>query len=672
MRFVDELTSDFVTETRDMLEHVTEALIAWEGDPTDLSRLDQIFRFVHTVKGSCGFLGLPRIEAIAHAAETALSGVRDKSRVPDEDMVAALIAIIDRIALLVGALESGETDLPEQASDALLVASLDRRIAAVDGFEAAAVRQQRSVRIAVPLLEGMMNQVSELVLVRNEMARGIGSFDNVELTAAFERLGGIVGELRDSVTRARMQPIERLFATLPRLVRDTARECGKDVKLELSGQGVEIDREMVESIRDPLIHIVRNAIDHGVEAREQRIAAGKPTTSVLRISAVQSGNQVSIEISDDGRGIDIAKLVRRALAANILDSARAEALDAAQSAMLVFEPGISTADRVTTMSGRGVGMDVVRANVERLGGRVALANRPGQGLTVTLQAPLTLSIVNALLVAAGGQVFGLPQGAIEEVLSIRQLGVRIEPIGGGLVAVVRGMVFPAYSLSALLGGEMGTPAFLVMLTLSSGSRFALAVDAVLDHEELVVRPMSPQIAAIGLFAGQSLGHEGRPIIVLDPAGLAASAGVVRSAAHELPVQPKAIVRGPSIVIATALDGQRICVRTAIVERLIDTDRRDWTEIDGQRFVLIAGQHVEAIGEGTLPDAGYVPALLLRSETERRLLPVAAVHDLGELGEVTPVARLGVEGLARIGDESLLLLDLAARPTTSASRRKAIA
>ncbi len=657
---MDELTSDFVAETRDMLEHVSEALVAWEAQPADHSRLDEIFRFVHTVKGSCGFLKLPRIEALAHAAETSLASVRDGVREADARLIDTILAIVDRIALLVAALETPGSDIPPEAGDALLVEGLQGVPGPAAGAETgdvAPTRPTRSVRIAVSLLEAMMNQVSELVLVRNEMSRGLKQSDDRELAASFERLGGIVGELRDSVTHARMQPIERLFATLPRLVRDTAHECAKDVRLEISGQGVEIDREMVEAIRDPLVHIVRNAIDHGIESREDRARSGKPATSVLRISAQQAGNQVCIEIADDGRGIDTDKLIRKAIAAKIIDGAKAATIDAAQAASLVFEAGLSTANAVTTLSGRGVGMDVVRANVERLGGRVALINRPGQGLTVTLRAPLTLSIVNALLVAAGDQFFAIPQGAIEEVLSTSQTGIRVEAIGGGLIAVVRGMAYPAFSLAKALGLREGPPHLIVMLATPAGGRFAVAVDRVLDHEELVVRPMAPQIASIGLFAGQSLGQGGVPVVVLDVAGLAAAQGIARQSDAAEPGEVAALERRPSILIATAFDGRKIGVRARYVERLIDTDRHDWVEVGDRRFLTQDGKHLAAASHGRLPDEAQIPALMLRDGDRHIVLPVAAVHDLVELGATVDVDEAGIEALARLGEDNVLLLDV---------------
>ncbi len=659
---IDELTSDFVAETREMLEHVSDTLVAWEANPADGARLDEVFRFVHTVKGSCGFLDLPRIGTLAHAAESALAGLRDGTRIASDTTVGTLLAIIDRIALLTAALETPGASLPPEESDRALLDGLDRRTAA-DPLVTAPHRQRDStVRITIPLLEAMMGEVSELVLVRNELALRLNGIDDRDLTNSFNRLSAIVGELRESVTRARMQPIERLFATLPRLVRDTAKECGKNVRLEISGEGVEIDREMVEAIRDPLIHIVRNAIDHGIEPSEDRVQLGKSATSTLRVSALQSGNQVSIEISDDGRGIDTDKLVRRALTAGLIDKASAEAIDPANAAMLVFHAGLSTTDAVSQISGRGVGMDVVRANVERLGGRVTLNNVPGRGLSVTLKAPLTLSIVNVLVVKTGGSLFALPQGAIDEVLSLRQADVRLEPMGGGLIAVVRGVIHPAFALSAVLGLEAGQPELIVMLSTPSGARLALAVEDVLDHEELVARPMAPGIAAAGLFAGQSLGHDGQPIIILDAAGIAASQGMARTDDRAAPVGPNghdelvSLKRHPSVLIATSLDGETIAVRATAIERLIDTVHADWSEIGRGRYLRADGSHLTAVPGGELPK-GQVPVLLLARGDARLALPLREVRDLVAMERVTQVDIDGVEGLIHLGHETAALLDV---------------
>ncbi|MES2291233.1 MAG: chemotaxis protein CheW [Pseudomonadota bacterium] len=656
---MDELTGEFVSETRETLERIAGALVAWEVRPDDRVQLDEIFRFVHTVKGSCGFLNLPRIEALAHAAEAALADVRSGVKLPDNALVATMLSIIDRIRLLVDALEpETKIELPEISTDAALITALETGTVVTSSAEQEPAAVQRTVRIGVPLLEAMMNQVSELVLVRNEMARALRHIDDRDLTAGFDKLTSVIGELRESVTRTRMQPIERLFATLPRLVRDTANECGKSVTLEIVGQDVEIDREMVESIRDPLIHIVRNAIDHGIEAPDDRVAAGKPRTSVLRIIALQSGNQVSIEISDDGRGIDTAKLIQRAIGDKRIAASNAARLDAHAAASLIFEAGLSTADAVSTISGRGVGMDVVRANVEKLGGSVTLANRPGEGLSVTLRAPLTLSIVTALVVKSGGERFAIPRTPIDEVLSLRSASVRFEQVGDTKIAVVRGTPYPAFELSSLLGMAAGEPQLLVMLSTPSGGRFGLAVDSVGDHEELVVRPMAPLLSTRGIFAGQSLGDDGHPIVVLDPVGLAAGVGVSRvteqvNEADVIPVEARA-----TVLLATAHDGRKIAVRAGLIERLIEIDRNDWVEVGAECIVTVDGEHLVGASFGKLEDASAFPGLLLNAGHQRSVVAVAAIHDLVPLADLARVSDEAFEGMFRHEGGAILLVDAA--------------
>ena len=671
---MDELIGEFVAETRETLDHIAEALVAWEGDPLASGRLDEIFRFIHTVKGSCGFLDLPRIERLAHAAETTLAEVRKGARTAGPALVSAMLALIDRVGLLVAALDGRGLE-PDPETDDALIAALDDPVEVIGGQEQATSRQSRTIRVGIPLLESMMNLVSELVLVRNELARRLRSSEDLSLQDSFARLSGIVGDLRDAVTRTRMQPIDRLFATLPRLVRDTATDLGKRVELTVSGNDVEIDREMVEAIRDPLLHIVRNAIDHGIERPIERQAVGKPEIGMLRVVAAQSGNQISIEISDDGRGIDTAALIRKAVAARRLDARTAVMLDEDQAAQLIFEPGVSTAAAVTNISGRGVGMDVVRANVERLGGSVVLANRSGQGLTIAIRAPLTLSIVHALIVRTAGQAFAIPRAAIEEVVAFGRAHARMETVGGGTVAVVRDIAYPAFSLASMLGLEDGAPRLAVMLTTPGNGRYAIAVDSVEDHQELVVRPMAPQISVRGIFAGQSLADSGSPVVVLDPVGLALMGGLGRAAmAERAGLVPKAD-RVHSVVTATALDGRRVAVRAALVERLIETEHGDWTDLGDRRFVVLSGRHCPAVASGILPESGAIPALLLNDGERRSVLPVSTVHDLVPLPAIERVDRDGVEGIFQLGGETIALLagmPLFAGPCSATGTRAIVA
>jgi two-component system, chemotaxis family, sensor kinase CheA len=647
-RRVDELIGEFVTETRETLENIGGALLSWEANPHDKSQLDEIFRFVHTVKGSCGFLDLPRIGALAHAAETVLSEVRNGDRAIDSGLVGALLAVIDRIALLSDALES-KTAVPDLESDEALIAATWVAQAIAGPAERVVTIQARNVRVAVEVLETAMTQVSDLVLARNELARCMRDREeDTGMTAAFDRLSLAIGDVRETIARTRMQPIERLFALLPRLVRDTANAVGKSVQLRIEGSDVEIDREMIEAIRDPLTHIVRNAIDHGIEDADGRALAGKSPGGTLTVTARQSGNQVSITVSDDGRGIDVEKLLHKAVSADVISATKAASLSNEAALNLIFAPGLSTSDTVSEISGRGVGMDVVRANVERLGGAIGLENRPGRGLAITLRAPLTLSIMNALLVEAGGQNFAIPRAAIHEIVSVKSESVRVEPIGGGHVAVVRGRMLSVVSLAAILGLRDEPLSHLAVIDPPGGNRFALGVAIVRDHEELVVRPTAPHVAAIGAYAGQSLPDSGVPVLVLDPAGLAARAGIESERRHHsVGTVETAIEKTASLLLFDGLDGERRAMRTLQVAHIDDVDAADFVTHGAHSFVALAGDLVPVIIDGNLPPSGPVALLRLGDGDKPVGYPVLNVHDLVPLPEVAPVGDGIVEGFVMV-------------------------
>jgi two-component system, chemotaxis family, sensor kinase CheA len=653
---VDELTGEFVAETRETLAHIGEALVGWESHPDDAARLDEIFRFVHTVKGSCGFLDLPRIGALAHAAETALCEVRADTRTINAHLIGAMLAIIDRIALLSEALES-KAKVPDPASDAALIAGIDAPITVMAQSVVAAPQPVRNVRIAVEVLETAMTQVSDLVLARNELARQLRECDaDVGLTAAFERVSSAIADVRETIARTRMQPIDRLFALLPRLVRDTASAVGKTVQLRIEGSDVEIDREMVEAIRDPLMHIVRNAIDHGIEAPADRELGGKSAGGTLTVIARQSGNQVSITVADDGRGIDVQKLVHKAVGAGVVTSSKAATLSPEAALHLIFAAGLSTADVVTEISGRGVGMDVVRSNVERLGGSIALDNRPGRGLAITLRAPLTLSIMNALLIESGGQVFAVPRAAIHEIVSVKSPSVRVEAVGGGHVAVVRGRMLSVVSLATMLGIRDEPLSHLVVVDPPGGNRFALGVARVRDHEELVVRPTAPHVAALGTYAGQTLPDNGIAILVIDPAGIAARAGIDPERRHiisgEIAVAP---VRQESLLLFEGLDGKRRAIRTAHVDHIHDINAADFVTHGGHSYATISGTLMPVIAEGALPEAGCVTVLRLADNSEAVGYAVGAVLDLVPIPAIVPVGDAVVEGFVLIDAKPVPLL-----------------
>ncbi len=655
---MDDLISDFIAETREMLESIGAALLAWEAEPADITRLDAIFRFVHTVKGSCGFLNLARIEALAHAAETVLGALRSGTRQPDARLVGALLRVIDRIALLVDALDT-DAEFPPVEGDQDIISALDKPDAAiampVDDHSASPTMRARNVRVSVDLLDTMMSEVSDLVLVRNELARFVKTArGDTPVEFALQRLSACVGDLRDTIARVRMQPVERLFAALPRLVRDTAASLGKTVDLVIAGSDVELDREMVEQLRDPLVHMVRNAIDHGIETPAERLAEGKPVRACVRVTACQNGNQIVIMIEDDGRGLDIARLRTRAIEAGLFDPRAAALLDDQALAQLVFAPGISTAAAVTAISGRGVGMDIVRAQVERLGGAITLDNRPGQGLTIEIRAPLTLSIVTVLSITAGGQVFAIPHGLIDEVFALGNGCVRIETVGTGHIATVRDESLPVVVLGALVEDEADAPTHLVVIDGGHGQRWALATGAIGDYQEVVVRPVAPIVAMAGLFAGQALPDDGRPLLVLDMMGVARLACIDSAARPQRLDTPVAEAQVALVTFAT-LSGERRAVRAGLVDRIADMPRHCLTAVGEQMVVTDDGAIYPVIVEGAMPTEGTVPMLSLSDGGARIGLAVSGACDLVRIPAAAITAVHGGE-VAMIAGEAIPVVD----------------
>src|SRR3954452_7004713 len=606
---MDDLIADFVAECREMLEALGGEIVAWEAQPADRARLDSIFRFVHTVKGNCGFFEFPRLEALSHAAEDALADVRAGRRHPDGALVSAVLAIIDRIGEMVAAIDAGE-EMPGGDDSALIQALASGAegasapvVTAIAEGAGKASAAPRTIRLSVELLDRVMSTVSDMVLARNELARRLRESANDDpVDGAFERLSSIIAEMRDAITRTRMQRIENLFVGLPRMVRDLSAELGKQVLVDIEGGDVELDPEMIEMIRDPLTHIIRNAVDHGIEKPADRLKAGKREIGLLAVSARQSGNQILIDIQDDGRGIDGKELIKKPVASGVLSKEDAAQLPPREQLALVFEAGLSTAKEVTAISGRGVGMDVVRSNIERIGGIVEVDSKLGEGTRMTLRVPLTLTIIPALTVSIAGQHFAIPRSAIEEIVRANGESVTLEHLGGAGVATIRGRRVPEVSLASILGLESKVDQrdrTLVLLRPAGGDVYALPVDRIHDHEELVVKPAAPVVMATGLYAGTTLADDGSPILLMDPAGIAEVGGV------KLEVQERTarIVEGPAAAVSKAtpvmlfrgLDGGRRALRLAVVDRI--------EEVPASTIKVAAGQLRVQVGEAILPLAG---------------------------------------------------------------------
>lgn len=615
---MDDLIADFIAECREMLEALGGEIVAWEAQPDDRARLDSIFRFVHTVKGNCGFFDFPRLEALSHAAEDALADVRAGRRNADAQLVSAVLAIIDRIGEMIAAIEAGE-GLPAGDDSALIHALVPGAenvaaaitIAVAEGHGRAA-SAPRTIRLSVELLDRVMSTVSDMVLARNELARRLReSPTDVAVDGAFERLSAIIADMRDAITRTRMQRIENLFVGLPRMVRDLSAELGKQVLVDIEGGDVELDREMIEMIRDPLTHIIRNAVDHGIEKPADRLKSGKREIGILSVSARQSGNQILIDIHDDGRGIDGKRLVAKALDSGFLEKDDAAKLSAREQLALIFEAGLSTAKEVTSISGRGVGMDVVRSNIERIGGVVEVDSRLGEGTRMTLRVPLTLTIIPALTVSIDGQHFAIPRSAIEEIVRANGESVTLEHLGGAGVATIRGRRVPEISLAEILGIESAVAEkdrTLIVLRPAGGDLYALSVDRIHDHEELVVKPAAPAVMATGLYAGTTLADDGSPILLFDPAGLAQVGGIKLETLERSTRIAEGAAVSPSkstpVLLFRAIDGSRRALRLAVVDRIEEVPVLSVKEAAGQLRVQVgdvilplAGATSSTVGDG---------------------------------------------------------------------------
>lgn len=617
---MDDLLAEFVAETREMLEALAGEVVAWEADPADRARLDAVFRFVHTVKGNCGFFDFPRLAALSHAAEDALSDVRAGNRVAEAWLVSAVLAIIDRISAMADAIEAGE-EFPEGGDDAL-IAALDGVVEESAAPVALSAPQsepdatarlpggQRTVRLSVDLLDRVMSGVSDMAVARNLLSQRLKEIGDPALDAHFGRLSALLNDVRDAITRTRMQRIDTLFAGFPRLVRDLSAELGKQVLVDIESGAVEIDREMLDLIRDPLVHIIRNAIDHGIENPAERRAAGKHEIGMLSVSARQTGNVIRIGISDDGRGIDAERLIAKAIAAGIVTPERAAALTRQERFGLICEPGLSTRDEATAVSGRGVGMDVVRANIERFGGSLFIFSTPGSGTRFVIDVPLTLSIVPSLTIGVAGQKFAIARSYIGEIVRAGNDGIDMDDLGGITHITLRDRRLPCFALSGVLEiSETGVQPgqVLVVLNLVGGDSFALAVDAVFDHEELVIKPIAPAVMATGLYVGATQMDDGSPVLMLDVAGMARAVGVLNQANKtgiSVPAPASEVdVAQSQVFLFVGLDGRRRALPMRAVIRVEEVVPSAIRRGEGAAQVVIGDQlyPLAGVDGGSLPE-----------------------------------------------------------------------
>ncbi|WP_339694005.1 chemotaxis protein CheA [uncultured Parasphingorhabdus sp.] len=676
---MDDLLAEFIAETREMLEAMQGELVTWEADPTDRARLDTIFRFVHTVKGSSGFFDLPRIEKLSHAAEGALADVRAGKRALDDRLINGVLAAIDRIVAMVDAIDAGE-ELPA-GGDEELIRALEPAPESSSGLEEVVAPQQpddhkknmvrpaRSIRLPVPLLDRVMSGISDIVLVRNELARAMRENDVDPLVSAtFERLSAIVDDAREDISRMRMQRLEQLFATFPRMVRDLSAELGKKVLIDIEGGQVELDRELIELLRDPLMHILRNAIDHGLEMPAERRAAGKSELGLIHVTARQTGNSILMSITDDGLGIDTEKLCDRAVAAGILTAAERAKMSEADRIALIFQPGVSTAENVTSISGRGVGMDVVRANIESLGGNIRVTSTAGEGTRLVITLPATLSIIPALTVKVGNQNFGIPRSYVEEIVSVKSQSLEFDQAGDTLLVTFLGQRLRCCSLARILDIETSDDpqnSVLLMIRLAGGDLFGMAVDEVLDHQELVIKPLPPAITATRLYTGSSLLDDGSLVLMLYIGAIADREGLVsdvnKASRKSALAERQNVVEAETVsaLLLRGLDGQRRIVRMDPVSRIETVDSAAVRISDGSAQVVIDGQIYPLAGTQFGPiGEGEINLLIFSDGASQIAYAVQNVVDTIHIPNVVvPEVKKGeIEGVTLFDGEALEVLD----------------
>ena len=663
---MDDLIVEFLTETNESLQELDTDLITLEQNPNDKNLISKIFRLMHTIKGTCGFLGLPRLETVAHRAENVMGRFRDGNLEVTADYVSLILESLDRVRFLLGHIEATSTE-PE-GSDAELIEKLDAVYEGRDAFQSGgvavaaaapdettgelemptfddvrtlmaaaaaapapvaavaaepepvavapaspgpAVKEQgnkessesavanQSLRVSVDVLENLMTMVSELVLTRNQLMQIARNDKDSGFITPLQRLNHVVSDLQEGVMKTRMQPIGNAWAKLPRIIRDLSMELGKKIDLVMTGQDTELDRQVLEMIKDPLTHMVRNSGDHGIETPSERIKAGKTDTGTVHLRAFHEGGHIIIEIADDGRGLPLEKIKKKIISNGLATEEEVARMSAQQIQQFIFHAGFSTADKVTSVSGRGVGMDVVRTNIEKIGGSIEMNSIEGKGSTFSIKIPLTLAIVSSLIVAVGGERFAIPQLAVRELVLVSQKSEnRIEMIKDTPVFRLREKLLPLVSLNTLL--KLGNDDELqngfdhkyIIVTQVGGYSFGLIVDQVFDTEEIVVKPVAKILKDLSLFSGNTILGDGSVIMILDPGGIAKATGET-----SMPEDASATAKAnaamtsdtkTSLLLFTAGSDAPKAVPLSIISRLENIDLATIERADGQMLVQYRG------------------------------------------------------------------------------------
>ncbi len=702
---VDELLIDFIAETKENLALVDVQLVRLESVPDDATVLADIFRLVHTIKGSSGFVGLQRLGNVAHAAENILGSVRDEHLLATPQLVTAILHTLDRIREIICSLDehgiepiADDTDIIDQLASVaqLKTATPDAPSPAIaDSAEfsrardanadrpeitaeasAAFVSQNQTVRVPVRVLDQLMDLVSELVLTRNQLVQIASTSTDSDFDAPVQRLSQCTSQLQEGLMRTRLQPIAQAWAQLPRIVRDLAFDLGNRVTLQLSGEDTGFDRQVMELIKDPLIHMVRNAVDHGIEMPQDRVASGKSEAGHIHLHAAQEGGFIFIRMRDDGRGLQLERLKHKAVQAGVLTEADAATMTPAQAHKLIFHAGLSTTDTTTSVSGRGVGMDVVKANIERIGGTIEIESTPGQGSEFIIKIPLTLAIISALLVQSGPEKFAFPQSAALELIRVgSDSDYQISHIQNARTLrwrdelVTLADLHDALELPARPALDAETPAAdqFVILTKIGTRTIGLIVDEIFDTQEIVVKPLSAIANRQGLYSGATILGDGRVIVILSPDGIAEKSGLGSLSLHsQLVADPQAAPeadRRTQMLLVKSTSDTLAAVPLEAVTRIDDIARDRIEYANGAPVLQIGNQQVPLllIDPGiSLVGAGSVPVILFsHAGTSFGLVVRAIVDVVNEVLSIAPVAiGSGFIGTAVLQGRVTNIIDLA--------------
>lgn len=696
---MDDIVAEFLTETNESLGELDNALVSLEQNPNDAALISKIFRFIHTIKGTCGFIGLTRLGKVAHKAEDVLGLFRDKKLEVTPAYVTLILESIDRIKEIITAIETSGSE-PE-GDDGALIAKLEAvykgggaappppaaapvaetkekakesppaaaaaSTTSSSAFTAAAAQKEQPVkekaetegekhagggdnalanqtlRVSVEVLENLMTVVSELVLTRNQLLQTAKQTKESEFHSPLQRLNHVVSELQESVMKTRMQPVGNAWSKLPRIVRDVSAELGKKIDLEMRGQETELDRQVLDMIKDPLMHMVRNSADHGIEMPVDRAKAGKGETGKILLNSYHQGGHIIIQISDDGKGLPLEKIKNKIMQNGLATKEQLAAMSAQQIQQYIFHAGFSTADKVTAVSGRGVGMDVVRSNIQKIGGAIEMLSVEGKGTTFTIKIPLTLAIISALIVEVGGARFAIPQLTVSELVMVGEgSSSKIETIDDAPVLRLRENLLPLIYLSDHLklmekgksSADKDAGIHYVVVVNVASFQFGIIVDRVLDMEEIVVKPVSRNLKGLQMFSGNTILGDGNVIMILDPAGVLKMVGMKEHVNNQSEAQDNNLLEDKKkenlLLLFRAGDKTLKAAPLQMVSRLEEIDTAKIEVSNGKRVIQYLGQLMPVFTYDDAPvKKDKVPLIIFRHKGRNAGLVADQILDIAK-------------------------------------------